>query len=85
MSEMVERAARALWEAHGFPDEFETYADELRRDAYVALKTMREPTEEMIDSGYAAACDEENGATQAPNYPGIALNTWYAMIDDVLR
>lgn len=74
---MIERVARALWVADGQPDQYETYADELRVKARAAIAAMREPTEGMIEcAGYVSDySDLEN----------IFAHSWRAMIDEALK
>ena len=57
MSEMVERVARAIYEAKEGPfekwaDAPETWKPEWRIAAQAAIAVMREPTDEMIEAGW---------------------------------
>lgn len=70
MTDMVERVAQAMWFAHGQPDEFATYADD-----------MREPTEAMIE----AADDYNSRAYTDATDPIEARGTWNVMIVAALK
>ena len=78
MSEMIERVARALAIADGMHPEavsngedavpvWTLYVD----DARAAIEAMREPTDVMVDAGYAVTVDDET-------------EVWQAMIDAAL-
>ncbi len=75
MSEMVERVARAVWEATytspwGSSSMDAELMEVFRSRAVVAIKAMREPTEAMLRASYE---------------PGPRGEKWRAMIDEALK
>lgn len=89
MSEMVERVAKALYEAR-FVTTWEEFCAKDRFDselhsredwlgfARVAVTAMREPTEGMWEAAVAARRDAKPGDAEA-------LVMWRAMIDECLK
>jgi len=85
MSEMVERVAKAIFDA----------TDPISGDqiaaARAAIAAMRQPTMEMVEKGNDAARDhmEMDGDESSGYYPvagpGLAVATINAMIDEALR
>ena len=82
MSEIFERAARALYENcddsdHEDWDEMgESLREPWRRGARAVLEAIREPTEDMLIACHKAVVFEQD----TPEYVG-----WRAMIDELLR
>jgi len=93
---MIERVARSLFAAslgptvsfklaleiadanwHQFSDEL---ADRWRQSARVAITSMREPTDAMLDAAPNWDCLECDGAGYTTN-----RDCWSAMIDEALR
>lgn len=82
MSEMVERVARATYEARPYGDEHagdliwdrleDGWKDRHRDMARAAIEAMREPTDAMVDAAYG----RERTGTERGN--------WRAMIDAAL-
>lgn len=80
MSEIVERAARALFQrdvdediCDGTWEESPALHDKFFADARVAIEAMREPTSSMMN------CES------SPYSPGEMTDFWHAMIDEALR
>lgn len=87
-NEMVERVAKAIYEspiggdpyAPRWDDMREKHKDTFRDLARDAIVAMREPTEEMINSGRAA----DNGSDRNLGEAG-AKEAWKLMIDAALK
>lgn len=86
---MVERVARAMWNARELTLPLRTrqpfkarLTDDIFIMALAAIEAMREPTEDMGEAGYAAACKYDYGDMS----PGLEISpaTWRAMIDAAL-
>ncbi len=95
MSEMVERVAKAIWDVEDTEDKLgdwddgkavpENWKDECRTKAREAIKTMREPTKEMIAKG-SWRCyitlpgpNGNDGIEPSPN------RCWQTMITEALK
>jgi len=70
--DMIERAARALWEM-GDAGVWEDWIPEVR----AVLAAIREPSEAMIAAGEQAPCHDDKGDESTP--------VWQAMIDAALN
>lgn len=88
MSEMVERVARALCEAIGFPADGNVLdGDQIKigwhtqiPKARAAIEALRLPTDAMVGAGHA-----EIKPDNLPADAGDARQCWRAMIDAALR
>jgi hypothetical protein len=73
MSEMVERVARAICDSDQltpYDTLDEGWRNIYRREAWVALTALREPTEAMLEAG---------------SHKGDPLIAWQAMVDEALK
>lgn len=86
MNEMIDRVARAMYDASRakavgpeylwFPNEYD------RRMARAAIEAMREPTEEMTEIGDDVA--EDGTAARLPTFH-TGFHVWQAMIGAALK
>jgi hypothetical protein len=92
MSEMIERVAKAIYEADGFclggwsvdkawPADREDVRAKYRQLACTAIAAMRDPTDAMADApDVYAGLDDEYGLTRRQTIP-----VWQAMVDQALK
>jgi hypothetical protein len=85
MSEMVERGARALCEAKLWPGAWENETkgnrEEWRMLARAMLRSMREPTESMVEAAYE---DHDTKSAADDSNKDFAASCYRAMIDAAL-
>ena len=87
MSEMIERVAKAIWEAKGSSQDVEAAFHEMAR---AAIAAMREPTKHMLAKGETAvdnnidSTSDTEGSYDIINRMGAAAGSWRAMIDAAL-
>lgn len=80
MSEMVERVLAAIRSCQYVGDQGQSEIDLVNDGeaiARAAIKSMREPTDRMIEAG--------DGATTLDSLPDVFLAQWQAAIDEALR
>lgn len=79
MSEMIERVAEALANRRGQSLATATRAFRITcwEDALVAIEAMREPTQEMCDTGQESPQDHDIGL--------MSYSVWTGMIDEALK
>lgn len=79
----LELAARALCRLDGYAENATMEGKELWRDylreARTVLAAIREPTDEIVDAGYASAMPGETGKREL-----FPRSVWEAMIDEAL-
>lgn len=73
---MIEKVARALAAIQETEDQWEYYITSAR----VAIKAMREPSDEMLNEGFRGAWKNEDGGASFYVKP-----CWIYMIDEALR
>lgn len=88
---MVEKVARAIYEATPFPNTegpYEAQTDEYRRMCKVlaraAIEALREPTEEMANEGMNAGTDADD-PYEPGNMSSATIPIWQAMLDAALK